>query len=293
MASKIADLAGPVAYEDFGGSGPAVVLIHGLGGSSLNWLSVGPGIAALGHRTYAPDLLGFGRTQLDGRRSDVDSNQRLLDSFLENVVGGPALLVGNSMGGLISTLQASRRPESVRALMLVDPALPWRGRRRFDFAIWAFFAALLVPGLAERSLSRAARRAGAERVVNETLRMVTADPSRVDPEVIRAHLELAEQRANQPGSVDALAQAARSLLSMLGHPGQYDADYRAVWVPVRFVHGDRDRLVPLEFSLGLAERYGWSVDVLPDIGHVPMLENPAGFLRIVRRWFRSIGEAAG
>lgn len=283
------DIGGPVSFLDFGGEGTPLVCIHGLGGSGVNWIAVGDRLAALGHRVLAPDLRGFGRTPLDGHRADVDGNQRLLDRFLRERAGGRAILVGNSMGGLISVLQAARHPETVQALLLVDPALPWRGRRPFDLALWVFFAALLVPGLAERSISRTARRQGAERLVAETLRVVCADPSRVPAEAVRAHVQLAEERANLPGGEKALGQAARSLLAVLRRPRRFDAVYRAVRGPVRIVHGDRDRLIPVDFSVGLAACNDWRVDILPDLGHVPMLEDPDGFVRVTRRWLGAIG----
>src|SRR5439155_5474619 len=103
--------------------GPAMVLIHGLGGSTLNWLDVAPGLAAR-NRVLALDLIGFGHTPAAGRRSDLESNRKLVEAFLREVVGEPAGLVGNSMGGLLAILEAVTAPERVRALVLVNPALP-------------------------------------------------------------------------------------------------------------------------------------------------------------------------
>src|SRR5438067_3596336 len=97
-------LGGPVHYVDHGGQGPALLMIHGLGGSTLNWLDVAPGLAAR-NRVLAIDLVGFGLTPPAGRRSDVPTNLRLVDAFLREVVGEPAVLVGNSMGGLLSMLE--------------------------------------------------------------------------------------------------------------------------------------------------------------------------------------------
>ncbi len=58
---RTADLNGPVKYVDFGGKGPPMVLVHGLGGSSVNWFAVGGGLAR-DHHVYAIDLPGFGRS---------------------------------------------------------------------------------------------------------------------------------------------------------------------------------------------------------------------------------------
>ena len=66
--SHLADLAGPVHWVDFGGrdGGPTFVLVHGLGGSHLNWALVAPGLADRG-RVVAVDLAGFGLTPAGGR----------------------------------------------------------------------------------------------------------------------------------------------------------------------------------------------------------------------------------
>src|SRR5712692_7938224 len=98
MRSRTVDLDGPLHFADFGGSGPTMVLVHGLGGSHVNWMAVGPALAARA-RVLAPDLAGFGRTPLAGRSAHLRANQGLLDRFLDAVADGPAVLVGNSMGG--------------------------------------------------------------------------------------------------------------------------------------------------------------------------------------------------
>src|ERR687886_1016756 len=185
MVSKTVDLGGPIHYLDFGGAGAPLVCVHGLGGAALNWMAVGPGLAR-SHRVLAPDMRGFGGTPLLGRSADVDANQRLLDRFVREVAGPSAILVGNSMGGLLSVLQAARQPETVQALVLANPALPWRLRRRPDLRVGAIFGALLLPGLAEWRLRRRLRRWGPDRLAASTLRLVAADPFSVQPGVREA-----------------------------------------------------------------------------------------------------------
>jgi pimeloyl-ACP methyl ester carboxylesterase len=58
------------------------------------------------------------------------------------------------------------------------------------------------------------------------------------------------------------------------------------------VQGERDRLVPLEFSLAIGHRYGWPVQVLPDVGHIPMLEVPERFVDITLGWLVRPSQAA-
>src|SRR5437879_4560738 len=106
MRSRTIDLDGPVHYADFGGTGPTLVLVHGLGGSHVNWLAVAP-VLARRARVLAVDLAGFGRTPLGERSADVHTNRVLLDRFLDAVAAGSAVLVGNSMGGLLAMMEAA------------------------------------------------------------------------------------------------------------------------------------------------------------------------------------------
>src|SRR3954453_21312372 len=123
--SRYVDLDGPVHYLDFGGpaDGPLLVCVHGLGGSHVNWLAIGPELAKT-CRVLALDLAGHGRTPLSGRSPGVHANRRLLHRFVTEVVSGPVILVGNSMGGMISLAEAADAPSEVTGLVLIDPALP-------------------------------------------------------------------------------------------------------------------------------------------------------------------------
>ena len=289
MVSKHADLDGPVHYLDFGGGGPPLVCIHGLSGSALNWMAVGPALAER-HRVLALDLRGFGRTPL-GSGTRLRDNRRLLERFLHDVVGGPAVVVGNSMGGLVAVLQAAARPEAVSSLVLVDPALPWRGHRPFDLSLWSFFGSLLPPILGEATLAWSGRRLGAERVVHGVLEACSADASRIPPDLVRALVEQEAERFASPRSFRALAQASRSLLWALGRRGLMRT-YARVSAPALVLHGEKDRLVPAGYSVAIGRRFGWRVEVLPGVGHVPMMEVPADFTRVTLGWLESHEPAA-
>jgi len=288
MESKTVDVDGlAVHYLEFGGAGEPMVLVHGLGGSAVNWLAVGDRLAQTGHRVLALDLAGFGRTPLTGRKATVKSNAALLDRFLEEVAGAPAVLVGNSMGGLISVLEAADHPQRVSRLVLVDPALPGSRRRRVDLTVWMFFAFLLTPLAAEAVLRRRSRRLGPERVVARTLKVCCTDPAAVPAEIVEAHVELVRQRQSMPWSERALVQAARSLLALLAR-GRFDSRLDSVGCPVLLVHGRDDRVVPVETSLVVAQgRPRWRVEVLDGVGHVPMLEAPDLFLKFVQDFLSS------
>ena len=294
MRSRTVDLGGPVHFADFGGSGPTMVLVHGLGGSHLNWLAVGPALAARA-RVLAPDLAGFGRTPLAGRSAHVRANAQLLDRFIDAVAEGPATLIGNSMGGLLAMMEAERQPEKVTRLVLVGAAQPRPPGTRFDPVVALTFAAYAVPGLGERFMRWRAARRGPEGLVRDTLQLVCADPGRVPAEVVAAHVALARDRMDRmPWGNQAFLEAARSIVFTLARRREVHAMIGRIAAPALLVQGTRDRLVSLAASRATAAlRPDWTLAVLEGIGHVPQLEAPERFVATVTGWLDgNVGRAA-
>ena len=285
MRSRTVDLGGPVHFADFGGSGPTMVLVHGLGGSHLNWLAVGPALAARA-RVLAPDLAGFGRTPLAGRSAHVRANAQLLDRFIDAVAEGPATLIGNSMGGLLAMMEAERQPEKVTRLVLVGAAQPRPPGTRFDPVVALTFAAYAVPGLGERFMRWRAARRGPEGLVRDTLQLVCADPGRVPAEVVAAHVALARDRMDRmPWGNQAFLEAARSIVFTLARRREVHTMIGRIAAPALLVQGTRDRLVSLAASRATAAlRPDWTLAVLEGIGHVPQLEAPERFVATVTGW---------
>lgn len=287
--SRFADLHGPVHWADFGGpaGAPPVVLVHGLGGSHLNWVEIAPALAS-GRRVMAVDLAGFGLTPAAGRSTSVHANTDLLGRFVGEVVGEPVVLVGNSMGGMISLLLASRRPEVVRALVLVDPSLP-TPRLRPDRQVLVEFLIYATPVVGERYMARTAKRLTDRQRVMRTVQVCFADPGRADPDVIDATVELAAYRRTQPGHEAAFLGAARSLLRVLRSGDRYAALIRGIEQPVLLVHGELDKLVPVAAArLAAAENPHWETAFLPVVGHTAQLEAPDSLLARLEPWLEAL-----
>jgi pimeloyl-ACP methyl ester carboxylesterase len=286
MKSLTVDLDGPVHYVDFGGSGRPIVLVHGLGGSHLNWLPVGRPLAAHG-RVLAIDLAGHGRTLSLGRSASVGANRRLLGRFLEAVARAPAVLVGNSMGGYLSMAEAAAEPDKVASLVLVDPAVPNTRIRSWDPYVIALFAAYALPGTGGALMRWRARR-GPEQLVRDTLALCCVDASRVPREAFRAHVELARERMGQGRVVgrDFLV-AQRSLMARLIRRRRFYDMVAGIRARALIVQGGSDRLVRVEAARALAAaRPDWRFEVLEGVGHVPQLEAPERFLAAVEPWLR-------
>jgi len=273
-----------VHYLDFGGDGKPLLMVHGLGGNAMNWMAVGPGLSKH-HRVLALDLAGFGRTPLFNRSAAVGANANLVHSFIEQVIGEPVVLMGNSMGGHIAMLEAADHPRWVSGLILVDPAIPGVHVRRPDPTMLGVMAAITLPGLADMVIDRRARLLGPEGLVRETIAMVAADPSRIDATMIDAHVQLMRERENLGRQNSrAFLQAIRSLGLRMADP-RFWARMRKIEAPALVIHGELDRLIPLSAARDLARRHpDWTFEVIDGVGHVPMMETPNRFLEVVNQW---------
>jgi pimeloyl-ACP methyl ester carboxylesterase len=287
--SRTVDIDGPVHHVDFGGreDGPIVVLVHGLGGSHLNWDLFAP-LLTPHARVHALDLPGFGRSEPGERTANVRDNVVVLDRFVREVTGGPVVLVGNSMGGMVSVLEAQRSPAKVSGLVLVDPALPGP-RGRPDPRVAAAFGLYALPGAGRRYLAGRRRRLGARGTVREMLELCGVDPDAVPPSLIDRSVALVDDRRDVAGMDRAFLTAARSLLLLLADPRLMRRAMAGLQVPVLLVHGDRDRLVPVSVARDVARRHpDWRYVELPGVGHVPQLQCPELLAEHLLAWLPTV-----
>jgi pimeloyl-ACP methyl ester carboxylesterase len=269
------------------------VLLHGLGGSRLNWMAVAPGLAGE-HRVYALEYLGHGLTPLAGRKANLAGHRRVIDLFLERVVGKPATLVGNSTGGHLAIVEAALAPEKVSGIVLVDPAVPIPvGGLGVPTPAAFAVAPLLIRGLGEAVMRANAARTTSEQAVYRTLKIVSPDYSKIPADVIQAHLEAHRARHTSAEANVAFLQTGRSLLIANLRRASFYAKVRRVKAPALVIQGSRDRLVPMAAIRKLLEvRPDWQLHVFEGLGHVPMMEDPPGFNEVVLRWLAERVRAA-
>lgn len=106
------------------GSGPPVVMIHGIGASLYDWASLSPTLAQNGYAAYALDLLGHGDSDKPSSPSEYKITrvyEHLCDWLDSLQLQEPVTLVGHSLGGYLSLQLALQRPAQVRKLVLIDP----------------------------------------------------------------------------------------------------------------------------------------------------------------------------
>jgi pimeloyl-ACP methyl ester carboxylesterase len=292
----LTDLDGPVHWIEFtadqdqgtSASQPPIVFVHGLGGSHLNWCLLGPHLAA-GRRAVALDLRGFGLTPGLRANSTVQANARLLDRWIQAVIGEPVILVGNSMGGLISILETSNNPDLIRGVVLLDPALPLPPQKP-DWQVSGQFLLYATPGLGEFAVAKLMASVSPEKAVQQLVQLCFADPSRADPEIIRAEVALSTKRhPATPAQATARARiflaAARSLLRVLSRRQRLAKMMAGIDVPVLLIGGEDDRLVPVAAMRQAAARNPrWESVILAGVGHTPMLEVPDATTAAIRDW---------
>jgi len=227
------------------GQGPAVLLVHGLGGTS-NFYQVQADALAESHRVIRVDSAGAGRSPATGGIT-IESHADDLAAVLDALDIESAAVVGHSMGTLVVRALAARHPGKVSALVLLgavgEPADAGRQAQR-DRAetLRAKGTAAVAPGVVANALSEETRRDKPE-----VAAFVRELVMRQDPEGYARNCE-------------ALAAAT--------DPGPIATD-----LPLLLITGDADKVGPPAVSHALAEAHGKAtVEILPGVGHWTALE---------------------
>ncbi|AYY11947.1 alpha/beta hydrolase [Actinobacteria bacterium YIM 96077] len=257
------------------------VMVHGLGGASTNWTALMRELRD-DLEQWAPDLPGFGESPPSGQHA-VEDYVADVTSFLERF-DGPVHLLGNSMGGMISVHVAATRPDLVRSLTLLSPAmpqylLPWGAQA---------MAAMATPRLGEWMLERA-NREPTEAQVERIAPMLYGDPGSVDREEFSFAVQERMRWIGKPYANTVLLASLRSLVTHYMRPPRRSVWWlvRKVLCPTMVIIGDRDVLV------GARSERRWRrtlprarVIRLERSGHVAMMEYPVAVAEHIRSFLR-------
>ncbi|MFG3263836.1 alpha/beta fold hydrolase [Streptomyces bobili] len=246
--------------------------VHGLGGSSQNWSALMAQLDGV-VESEAVDLPGFGDSPPpdDGNYS-ITAHARAVIRHLDASGREPVHLFGNSLGGAVSTRVAAVRPDLVRTLTLVSPALPELRVQRTAVPT----GLLGMPGVAAL-FTRFTREWTAEQRVRGVMALCYGDPGRVTPEAFGYAVEELERRLRLPYFWDAMTRSARGLVNAYTLGGQHGLWRHAerVLAPTLLVYGGRDQLVGFRMAQRAARTFRDSrLLTLPNAGHVAMMEYP-------------------
>ncbi|OMI87592.1 alpha/beta hydrolase [Streptomyces sp. M1013] len=269
---------------------PPALYVHGLGGSSQNWSALMPLLDGVVH-SEAVDLPGFGDSPPpdDGDYS-ITGHARAVVRYLDASGRGPVHLFGNSLGGAVVTRVAAARPDLVRTLTLVSPALPEIRVQRTALPT----GLLALPGVV-RLFNRLTREWTAEQRVRGVTALCYGDPGRVSEEGFRNAVEEMERRLRLPYFWDAMARSARGIVNAYTLGGQHALWRQAerVLAPTLLVYGGRDQLVGYRMAQRAARAFRDSrLVTLPDAGHVAMMEYPETVATAFREFLADTADTA-
>lgn len=275
------------------GAEPALYL-HGLGGSSQNWTDLAD---LLSHRLagQAIDLPGFGRSDPAARYTVTALADRVV-RWIGYAGRGPVHLFGNSLGGAIAVRVAATRPDLVRTLTLVSPALPFLDPRR---SVQARYLPLLAVPRAERLAARRFAQMTPEQLTRVVVQACFADPERVPLQRLAEAEEEARLRATLPHHGVAYVRTMRGLLATflrayLPGSGSLWRITRDVTAPTLVIAGRQDQLVDVRVATRTAKTIPDSRLLLLDgVGHVAQMEVPRVVARAVLALLDEVGTGAG
>jgi pimeloyl-ACP methyl ester carboxylesterase len=244
-----------------------IVLLHGFGSSLHAWEGWAEALRDK-RRVVRLDLPGFGLTgpSPDGVYG-LDRDMRVTLAVLDQLGIARCVLGGNSLGGAVSWRTALAHPARVEKLILVDSG----GYPRHSTSVPIGMRLLRVPGLPflmQHTLPRF--------LVEQGMRNVFGDPSRVTPEMVERSFELTAREGNRRAILDRARQ--RSTTTSFER-------IRELTLPTLIIWGGRDRLIPPDD----AERFhrditGSVLAVFDDLGHAPEEEDPVRTVAAVKRF---------
>jgi pimeloyl-ACP methyl ester carboxylesterase len=255
------------------GSGPVLLLIHGMGGTFENWHAVIEPLARQ-HTVLAPDLPGHGRSAPGGGDYSIGALAAGLRDLLVALGHERATLVGHSLGGGIAMQFAYQFPETTERLVLVSS-----GGLGHEVSLLLRAAAL--PGANVFIAATAALGSTVGGVLARGLGVVGVRPSADVSEVARGYASLSDRNrraaflATLHGVIDTGGQRV--------HAG--DRHYLDEGMPTLIVWGDRDPIVPLHHGQNAHEAIpGSRLEVFEGVGHLPQLEAPGRFIAVLEQF---------
>jgi pimeloyl-ACP methyl ester carboxylesterase len=261
---KIMELHGErVAYRDEG-AGDVLLLIHGMGGSSLTWQAVISQLSTR-YRVVAPDLLGHGLSAKPRGDYSLGAFAVWLRDLLDQLGITQATVIGHSLGGGVAMQFVLQHRDHCRRLVLISSGGLGTDVGLLLRVLSAPGTELVLPVVASQPVVNAGNK------IRSWLTATGIDNPRFD-EQWRAYTSLSDRQTRHA--------FLRTLRSVVDYRGQaVSALSRLHWVsdlPTMIICGDHDRIIPAHHaSAAHAALPGSLLEVLPGVGHFPQVERPA------------------
>jgi pimeloyl-ACP methyl ester carboxylesterase len=262
-----------------------VLCVHGMSGAATNWTDLMAELAP-DFDCVAVDLPGSGFSPPPKTRFgySITAHAVAVIALIETLTAPPnqppnqppnkggVHLVGNSMGGAVALRVAASRPDLVKTLTLISPALPIRMLRRET----AHFPVIALPFVGARLVRKYARLPAENRVAG-VFQTCYYDPAQLGPEQFALEVADLRKRDELGYDADVIVGAARTLVGETLRPRRLSL-WRAaerVTVPTLVTFGSHDQLVPPRLAATAARAFpDVRVAVLPLTGHIAQMERP-------------------
>lgn len=255
--------------------------VHGLGGSAQNWTDLA-GLLAGRLDGQALDLPGFGLSE-PARQYTIAAFADRVVHWIEHSDRGPVHLFGNSLGGTVAVRVAALRPDLVRTLTLISPALPFLDARR---SLQGRMLPVLAIPRGERLVAWRLAQLAPEVMAQQVMEACVADLSRICEQRRQEALEEIKLRYEAEHHAAAYLRTFRGIVSSFLRsylPGSNSLwrMARSVQAPTLVVGGRHDRLVDVRVAPQTARVIPDSRLLMLDAGHVAQMELPRTVARAV------------
>jgi 2-hydroxy-6-oxonona-2,4-dienedioate hydrolase len=275
---KYIDVSGlNIRYWTAGNNDPPLVLLHGVGESAIDWSWVLPKLAN-NRRVLAVDFPGFGESDKPNRDYSLDFLTQFLAEFLKTLQIHRAVLVGNSLGGIIALRLALLKPEQVAALVLVDSM-------GFSNTVNPILSNLTLPVYGELAIAWCKTPLGATQRAWSRALLLFNQPTQVPP------LWIAEQErmAKIPGFLEAGLSSLRSQLNLFGQHQIILDLLPQLQMPTLIMWGINDLVLPKNQAENAVSRLKQGhLALIPNSGHIPQVERPELFTAELNKFLDSI-----
>ena len=259
------------------GSGPALVLVHGITSTSATWANVLPYLAER-FTVIAPDLLGHGESAKPRGDYSLGAYASGIRDLLLALGHDRATFVGHSLGGGVAMQLAYQFPEHCERLALVSSGGLGREINALLRAASLPGSELVLPFLVDD------RVVGVGRLVGNLLGRVGLRVHTDVGEVLRGHASLSDGEARA-----AFLHTLRPIVDLRGQRvDATDRLYLAESIPFLIVWGERDPIIPVEHGRAAHRLVPNSrLEIFPTAGHVPHLDDPLRFVRVLGDFIES------
>lgn len=265
------------------GSKPPLILVHGFGAAIAHWRHNLP-ILSQTHTVYALDLLGFGASRKAFTCYSMEVWAQQLYEFWRTVVGSPAILMGNSLGSLVSLTAAASYPEMAQGLVLINlpdtaarAELVPRSLQKILSTVESLFAAPWV----WRGLFPLLR---SPNVIRRWAKIAYPNPSNLDDELVTI--------LSTPPQDEFAHDAFVALIQSALHPTFASPVKRLLpplEIPILLLWGEQDQMIPPRLARSFVDlNPNLKLVMLPNLGHCPHDEAPDQFHQAVLPWLETL-----